>query len=169
MNANFRKWLKALDEDDSQIAAATEALHRSFATLSQEEQRFAELFLHDVERGDVAVEEGRTLRDYITAYANKEKNGQIDKLIDAFGLDGDLLREMMRLDLNEANLNEYARFDKLKASIDKDKAADFFTADNYIVSRFTVNMLANKLVREFVLEGGFDIDEWWIGQIEKKD
>lgn len=169
MNANFRKWLKALDEDDSQIAAATEALHRSFATLSQEEQRLAELFLHDVERGDVAVEEGRTLRDYITAYANKEKNGQIDKLIDAFGLDGDLLREMMRLDLNEANLNEYARFDKLKASIDKDKAADFFTADNYIVSRFTVNMLANKLVREFVLEGGFDIDEWWIGQIEKKD
>ena len=169
MNANFRKWLKALDEDDSQIAAATEALHRSFATLSQEEQRFAELFLHDVERGDVAVEEGRTLRDYIMAYANKEKNGQIDKLIDAFGLDGDLLREMMRLDLNEANLNEYARFDKLKASIDKDKAADFFTADNYIVSRFTVNMLANKLVREFVLEGGFDIDEWWIGQIEKKD
>lgn len=169
MNANFRKWLKALDEDDSQIAAATEALHRSFATLSQEEQRFAELFLHDVERGDVAVEEGRTLRDYITAYANKEKNGQIDKLIEAFGLDGDLLREMMRLDLNEANLNEYARFDKLKASIDKDKAADFFTADNYIVSRFTVNMLANKLVREFVLEGGFDIDEWWIGQIEKKD
>ncbi|MFR3302664.1 MAG: type I restriction endonuclease subunit R [Bifidobacterium pullorum] len=169
MNANFRKWLKALDEDDSQIAAATEALHRSFATLSQEEQRFAELFLHDVERGDVAVEEGKTLRDYITAYANKEKNGQIDKLIDAFGLDGDLLREMMRLDLNEANLNEYARFDKLKASIDKDKAADFFTADNYIVSRFTVNMLANKLVREFVLEGGFDIDEWWIGQIEKKD
>lgn len=87
-----------------------------------------------MERGDVAVEEGRTLRDYITAYANKEKNGQIDKLIDAFGLDGDLLREMMRLDLNEANLNEYARFDKLKASIDKDKAADFFTADNYIVS-----------------------------------
>ena len=169
MNANFRKWLKALDEDDSQIAAATEALHRSFATLSQEEQRFAELFLHDVERGDVAVEEGKTLRDYITAYANKEKNGQIDKLIDAFGLDGDLLREMMRLDLNEANLNEYARFDKLKASIDKDKAADFFTADNYNVSRFTVNMFANKLVREFVLEGGFDIDEWWIGQIEKKD
>ena len=43
----------------------------------------AELFLHDVERGDVEVEAGMTLRDYITRYAAREKNEQTvtDKLV----------------------------------------------------------------------------------------
>ncbi len=161
MNANFVKWLKALDEG-ADMQKATEVLHRSFATLSQEEQRFAELFLHDVERGDVVVEEGKTLRDYITDYAHQEKNEQISKLITAFGLNEEQLRQMMRLDLTENNLNEYARFDELKATIDKDKAADFFNSDGYPVASFTVNMLASKLLKEFILEGGFDIDEWRI-------
>ncbi len=48
MNSNFEKWLKCLEQDDEDLAAAREELHRSFASLSQDDQRFAELFLHDV-------------------------------------------------------------------------------------------------------------------------
>ena len=57
MNANFVKWLKALKEDSPELAEMSAQLHRSFAALSRDEQRLAELFLHDVERGDVEVEE----------------------------------------------------------------------------------------------------------------
>ena len=84
MNANFNKWLKALKENSPELAEMSAQLHRSFAALSRDEQRLAELFLHDVERGDVEVEAGMTLRDYITRYAatarrmSKSTNWSID-------------------------------------------------------------------------------------------
>uniref|UniRef100_A0A7C9JEP6 type I site-specific deoxyribonuclease n=1 Tax=Muribaculaceae bacterium Z82 TaxID=2304548 RepID=A0A7C9JEP6_9BACT len=160
MNANFVKWKKALDESNEDLAAASEELHRSFASLSQEEQRLAELFLHDVERGSVKVEEGKTLRDYITSYAHREKNEQVEKLVHALGVDAGLLDEMMGLDLTEANLNEFGRFDCLKDSVDKAKAKEFFEARKGCpMPPFKVSIETATLLKRFVLEGGFDIDE----------
>ena len=45
-----------------------------------------------------------------------------------FGLDEDKLRNMMGLNLNEATINEFGRFDELKKSVDKSKAKAFFEA-----------------------------------------
>ena len=159
MNANFVKWLKALDEGNEQLAAASEELHRSFAVLSQEEQRLAEVFLHDVERGDVVVEEGKTLRDYITSYAHDAKDEQVDKLVDALGVDRVLLTEMMGLDLSEQNINEFGRFDDLKDSLDKERAKAFFERrEESSLPMFRVNILASELLKRFILEGGFDVE-----------
>ena len=160
MNANFTKWLKALGGGDPDLlASAEEELHKSFASLSQEEQRYAELFMHDVERGEIELEEGKTLRDYITYYANNAKNSQVEKITKAFGVDGALLNEMMRLDLTEATLNEFGRFDQLKASINKPLAKAFFSKPDSSVTQFTANLLATKLLKSFILEGGFDLDD----------
>ena len=159
MNANFAKWLKALNEGDDNLEAASRELHRSFASLSQEEQKLAELFLHDVERGDVELEEGKTLRDYITSYARRAKDEQIDKVTDALGIDRSLLVEMMGLDLSESNINEFGRFDKLKASVDKSTAKAYFEKiEDASVPLFKVNVKATDLLRRFILEGGFDLD-----------
>ena len=158
MNSNFAKWLKALHDGDGDIAAASKELHRSFATLSQEEQRLAELFLHDVERGDVVPEEGKTLRDYITSYARRAKDDQLDGLVEALGVDKDLLAEMMGLDLGEANLNEFGRFDRLKGSVNKERAKAYFEhVEGATLPMFKVNVKAADLLKRFVLEGGFDI------------
>ena len=160
MNANFVKWLKALNAGGEELATASRELHRSFATLSQEEQRLAELFLHDVERGDAKLEDGKTLRDYITAYARRSKSAQLEKMHDALGVDVGLLGELMGLDLNENNLNEFKRFDRLQATVDKVKAKAYFESiEGVSVSPFRVNMKAAGLLRRFVLEGGFDLKE----------
>lgn len=160
MNANFAKWLKALGGGDpALLISAEEELHKSFASLSQEEQRYAELFMHDVERGEIELEEGKTLRDYITYYANSDKNSQVEQITKAFGVDGALLNEMMRLDLTEATLNEFGRFDQLKASINKPLAKAFFSKPDSSVTQFTANLLATKLLKSFILEGGFDLDD----------
>lgn len=45
-----------------------EELHKSFAFLSQEEQKLANIFLNDVQSGDVSLQEGKTLSDYIAMY-----------------------------------------------------------------------------------------------------
>ena len=69
MNARFEKWLKAIGSIEE--TAALEELHYSFATLSKEDQRFAELFLHDVQSGDIKLDPNLALSDYITAYKQK--------------------------------------------------------------------------------------------------
>lgn len=115
--------------------------------------------MHDVERGEIELEEGKTLRDYITYYANSAKNSQVEKITKAFGVDGALLNEMMRLDLTEATLNEFGRFDQLKASINKPLAKAFFSKPDSSVTQFTANLLATKLLKSFILEGGFDLDD----------
>ena len=160
MNANFEKWLKCLEQDDEGLAAAREELHRSFASLSQDDQRFAELFLHDVERGDAALEDGKTLRDYITSYARKAKNAQVERIVEALGIDGELLATMAALDLTESNINEFGRFDDLKDSVDKARAKAFFEQkEDKTLPLFKVNTRAAALLKKFILEGGFDIDE----------
>lgn len=160
MNSNFEKWLKCLEQDDEGLAAAREELHRSFASLSQDDQRFAELFLHDVERGDATLEEGMTLRGYITSYACKAKNAQVQRVVEALGIDGDLLTAMVALDLTESNINEFGRFDDLKDSVDKARAKVFFEQkEGKSLPPFKVNTRAAALLKRFILEGGFDIDE----------
>ena len=160
MNANFQKWLKCLEQDDEGLAAAYEELHRSFASLSQDDQRFAELFLHDVERGDVVLEDGMTMRDYITSYAHKAKNAQVDRVVEVLGVDGELLATMTALDLTESNINEFGRFDDLKDSVDKERAKAFFEQkEGKTLPLLKVNFRATALLKKFILEGGFDIDE----------
>ena len=160
MNANFVKWLKALKEDSPELAEMSAQLHRSFAALSRDEQRLAELFLHDGERGDVEVEEGMTLRDYITRYAKREKDEQIDKLVDHLGVDRSLLEELTVRYINEKSLNAFGRFDALRDTIDVPRAKSFFErCMNVTLPNFKVKVQASKLLKQFVLEGGFDIDE----------
>ena len=58
MNSRFDKYLKLLNQagaSGESIEQAKAELHKSFASLTQEEQKFANIFLHDIERGDASV------------------------------------------------------------------------------------------------------------------
>lgn len=163
MNSRFEKYLKILRQDgvtEEQLQASLDELHKSFATLTQDEQKYAEIFLRDVQRGDVIVEDGKTLRDYITEYQYRAKNDQIHSFAVAFGLDEDLLRRMMELNLTEANIDEFGRFDKLKQSVNKTTAKVFLEKlEGATIIPPKVNMKVDKLLREFILTGGFVLDE----------
>ena len=163
MNSRFEKYLKNLHQTDvteEQLQASLDELHKSFATLTQDEQKYAEIFLHDVQRGEVVVEDGKTLRDYITEYQYKAKNDQIHSFAVAFGLDEDLLKNMMQLNLTEANIDEFGRFDKLKQSVDKAAAKAFLEKiEGKAIIPPKVNMKVDKILRKFILTGGFDPDE----------
>ena len=163
MNSRFEKYLKNLHQADiteEQLQASLDELHKSFATLTQDEQKYAEIFLHDVQRGEVVVEDGKTLRDYITEYQYKAKNDQIHSFAVAFGLDEDLLKNMMQLNLTEANIDEFGRFDKLKQSVNKAAAKAFLEKiEGTVIIPPKVNMKVDKILRKFILTGGFDPDE----------
>ena len=131
---------------------------KTFAMLTQEEQKYANLFLHDMQRGEVEVTSGKTLRDYINAYAAKAKNDQIHRVSVCLGVDENKLRRMMELKLNESNLNEFGRYDELKQTIDKGKAKAYFEArKGRKIIPPKVMMKADMLLRRFILSGGFDL------------
>jgi type I restriction enzyme R subunit len=164
MNSRFDKYLKLVNLDPKPSKEAVEQalndLHKTFATLTQEEQKYAGIFLRDIERGDVIVEEGKTLRDYITDYQVKAKSDQIRRVAGMFGMDEMKLREMLNLKLTEDTINEYGRFDSLKSTVDKEKARAYFSEKQQgtTISLFKVNQLIDDLLRKFLLEGGFEVD-----------
>ena len=160
MNSRFRKYLKELNKGSSPevVEKALSELHQSFASLSQEDQKYANIFLHDVQSGEVDVQENKTLRDYINEYKYNAKNDQTHKFAETFGLDEDKLRSMMELNLNELNINEFGRLDDLKKSVDKQKARAYFeSVEGTKVLPHKVNIRVDSLLRKFILSGGFEL------------
>ena len=160
MNSRFKKYLKELNKGSSPevVEKALSELHQSFASLSQEDQKYANIFLHDVQSGEVDVQEDKTLRDYINEYKYNAKNDQTHKFAETFGLDEDKLRSMMELNLNELNINEFGRLDDLKKSVDKQKARAYFESiEGTKVSPPKVNIRMDSLLRKFILSGGFEL------------
>ena len=163
MNSRFVKYMKLLTADrvsQKELQKAENELHKTFATLSQEEQKFANIFLHDIQSGDVQVEEGKTFRDYITIYVTKAKDDQIHRLAAyALGLNEMMLRNMMSLHITEDNINEFGRFDALKATVDKPRARAYFEAlTGKKIPIPMVNIRVDKLLRDFIIKGGYDIE-----------
>ena len=99
----LKKWLKAIGSIEE--TAALEELHYSFATLSKEDQRFAELFLHDVQSGDIKFDPNLALSDYITAYKQKDANDKVLKVIKDLGLNGALIASALERKYTRENLD----------------------------------------------------------------
>ncbi|PKM93129.1 MAG: DEAD/DEAH box helicase [Firmicutes bacterium HGW-Firmicutes-1] len=161
MNSRFDKYLKLINQGDATgdlVEQALNELHKTFAALTQEEQKYASIFLHDIQSGDVIVEKDKSLRDYITEYQYKAKDDQIRRFATLLGLDEARLRDMISLNLTEANINEFGRFDELRKSVDKSKAKAYFESlDGVSLIPPKVNMKTDKILREFILSGGFEI------------
>ncbi len=159
MNSRFQKYLKMLESGAPKetVEQTLNELHRSFASLSQEEQKYAKLFLGDVERGDATIVEGKSLRDYIKEYQLAAQNDLIHRFAETIGVDEELLREIMSVHVTEANINEYGRFDRLEATVDKAKAKRYFEEkEGRPIPPFKVSIKVDNLLRQFILSDNFD-------------
>ena len=160
MNNRFEKYLKELRAgiiDEDRLKKTLDDLHKSYAILSQDEQRYADMFLHDVQTGDAEINICKTFHDYIVDYMNKVQAGKIQKLMTYLGVDGDLLKELADANLTEATINEYGRYDRLKAGINKLTAKAYFEAkEGTRLIPPKVNMKIDALLRRFILTGEFE-------------
>lgn len=162
MNSRFAKYMKLLRQqsaDADAIQQAKDELHKTFASLTHEEQKFANIFLHDIQSGDVEPEDGKMFRDYITEYITKAKDDQIHRMAVLLGLDEGKLRSMMDAKITDVNINEFGRFDALKATADKEKSKAYFEKiEGAPIIPPKVPMKIDKLLRAFIIRGGFDIE-----------
>ncbi|WP_233213827.1 type I restriction endonuclease subunit R, EcoR124 family [Pollutimonas nitritireducens] len=159
MNARFEKYLKVLQSGDQQAKEATLAdLHRSFTSLSQEDQKIAEIFLRDIQRGDVQIDPCCTFHDYLSDYKAEAVNEKIAAIVSCLGLDPAKLIALMNTQLTESNLNEYGRFDDLRGTLDQQKAMAYFEGlEGKPLPMFRVNIKASNLLSDFLLRGGIEL------------
>lgn len=162
MNTRFEKFLKTLKQegvDNEQIQQTLDELHKSFAFLTQEEQKYANIFIHDIQSGNATFEDNKTFREYITEYQFKAKNTEIYDISQLFGLDENKLRNMMNDGVTESNINEYGHFDDLKNTVDKNKAKAYFEKlEGRTIPPFKINIKVHNLLQKFIISGGFEVE-----------
>lgn len=150
LNDRYQKYLKALNTEEFEVIR--EQLHKSFATLTQTEQKYANLFLHDIEQGNVTPDPNKTLKDYIGEYQTKAENDHISAFASAIGVDEAMLRQLHKLNLTEDNINEFGRLDELKNTVDKAQAKKHIEKQTgEVIPLRKVIIKVDKLLREFLL------------------
>ena len=157
MNRNFERYIKALAQPnvtEEELNQLLNDLSTSFATLPQEEQKYAEVLLHKIQINDLTLEQGKSFRDYITDFMTSEKDRKVNSLADALGLDKDLLKTLLDLHITEQNIDEFGRFTKLKQSVDRAKAKTYFESKTgETLTGFQVNIQIHATLMCFILTG----------------
>lgn len=156
LNSRFERFIKNLYTEgpgSDLTRTALRELHKTFAMLSQTDQRTAIVILHDIQSGDLHLEAGKTIQDYISDYQLKELYGQISILHDATGLNVSMMTNILKGDVDERNINEFNRFDNLKLTLDLQKARIFVSKveGNDVAARLVVPKV-DKLLRMFILQ-----------------
>ena len=154
MNSRFDKYLKQLDTHPNSVSldATLNELHKSFASLTQSDQKYAKLFLHELQRGDAQLIDGYTFRDYINSYKDQAENDHLNAIVDNLGLNKQQLIALMADSVNESNLNNFGRFDALKDSVDKAKAKIYFeTQDRVTLPPFKLNIRIEQYLKQLIL------------------
>lgn len=161
MNMNFQKWVKALEQEEvspETLEQIQNELHRSFSSLSRDEQKYANIFMHDVESGDVILQPDMTLRDYITQYQCTAKNEEIEALVAAIGVDRARLVDLMNAGVTETNYDEFGRFGILLETCDRKRARTYFqNKEDRSIPIPEANRMLFNLLKDFVLKGGYEI------------
>ena len=112
-----------------------------------------------MQSGDVEVDETKTLKDYIVEYQIRAKNDQIRVFASNIGANEESLREFMKLNINELNINEYGRFDKLKSTVDRAQAKQYFEkVEGKTIPPHKINMKIHNILMKFILSDGFDTE-----------
>lgn len=160
MNSRFKKYIKSLSEeiDEESRKDVLNELHRSFAALNQDEQKYAHIIIRDIQNSELIVEDTKTFRDYIIEYQKRARIDMVHVFATRLGINEQALRDFMELHVTEEDINAFGRYDALTAQTDIDVAQAYFEGieGKPLPKRIVKRNLDNKL-REFILQGGFEI------------
>ena len=154
MQTRFEKYVRLLNNaaNEAEIYQALADLHKTFATLSREEQMYANQILVDVQQGNLILEPGKSLRDYLNEYISRAKNDRIHRFALNFGVDEDKLRRLSESTPTVGNLNEFGRFDQLVETVDKETARAFIEAyEGSAVPQRKLGIKIHSYLRAFLI------------------
>jgi type I restriction enzyme R subunit len=155
INSKFVKFIKNLYMEGPGSELTKQALlklHKTFASLSQKDQRTAMLIIHDIQCGDLRLEVGKTIYDYINEYQLKELHKQILILSEATEINASMLQTIMQAGVTEQNIDEFGRFEELKLTVNQTKAKAFLEKiyGKQVLPMY-VNPKMDKILRMFIM------------------
>ena len=163
MNSRFSKYLKLvmMDEADAkQMEKTLKELHKSFARLPAEEQKYANIFLRDLHNGNVVITDGKSFLEYISNYKESAENERITRIVRRLGIDEEKLRNLLRKKVTETNIDAFGRFEDLLKTVDWLKARRFFSiVDRAEIAEPELKIRVDDYLRDFLLTEGHDAFE----------
>ena len=164
MNRNFDKYMKKLFDENAtveEIETLKASLHKNFASLPQDRQEIADMIINDLENGDLKIVDDWDFNQYINAYSISELDKQLDALVNFTGVDKEKVKDLLNLRLTDKNLNEYGRYDALKNTVNDDLVLRNLTRlKGEEVPKFKAKFYVDKLLRKFILEEPFNINDY---------
>lgn len=153
LNTRFKKYLVALNKGTpEEIERVRSELHSTFASLTSEEQKYAGLFLVDLESGKAIIEDGKLFKDYINDYIQRAKDDLIHRVASSLGVDEDKLRELKKSKVTDLDIDKFGRLKALKSTADINKAKEFFdTKDHKSYPIPRVRQKLDKALRDFII------------------
>ena len=81
-----------------------------------------------------------------------DRNKEIHLFSDNFGVNEQALINLLQLDLNETNLDDYGRFTNLIETVNEEKAQEYFQKkENVLYEGFELNIKIDEELRNFLL------------------
>lgn len=154
VNSKFTIYVKDLfGGNPSEKENAETQIHNIFATLSVEKQKYAELFLHDLQAGNVKLEDGKGLEDYIADYMVNDLERKIDEIAERYGLDREKLKNLKQVRPSASDIDSYGRYTSLMSTANIDKIVAYYSAlDGVSISRKNAMQRCDEDLRKFLLQ-----------------
>lgn len=159
MNSKFKKYLVVLNGGDEKTKEdALNELHKTFSTLTQEEQKQANNILQDIYSGKLIPTSEKTIKDYINEYMVRLSNDNMRKFADFIGLSLKDLKDFMD-DVDRENPDAFGKLTELKRHVDKAHLKNNLEKKTGRPFSFPkTNIELDVLLRKYVEENGFNID-----------
>lgn len=139
------------DLDEKGKKSYVEQIEKELGRLSELEQKYARLIIKDIQMGSLKVEVGKKLFDYIVEYAQKDREKQIDDIVENLGIDKKLLLEILERHPRSNTDLPQNKFEILCKSADKNKVIEYvFKTEGVKLSDLKTNARLDTILKEFI-------------------
>ena len=155
MESNFKKYVKEIQiygQDGKTAQNMLNTLRQSFASLSQDDQKLANLIINDIQRGDLQITSDDSLTDLINKYRTSKRDKAIHNFCEKWFLSEDKFRDFYSHYSGLSRINEYGNLDKLIQTVDKAKLAERLSNERgRKVALFVASREVSQAIIDFVI------------------
>ena len=163
MEANFKKYIKELQISgvgSDLVTSLLNEVRKSFASLTQEDQKIANIIIHDIQSGDLRIAETDTFSNILNSYKDNRKDANIREFSKRWGIPEDKLRKFIRENSNYVDINEYGRLDELLRATDIQKAMEYIASTyNQRLNRIKTNKKIRDELRIFLSSNCMELND----------
>lgn len=158
MNSKFEIYIKTINKGNQKLKEkALDELNKTFPMLSAAEQKYARIFLHQVESGEIIIDKNKTFHEHITELRAKYNNDYIHQISQGLGINEEKFRDLITSGATLENLNAFGRYDELLETLDITKAQAYFeNRDQKSYSLRETRLQADQEITSIILNGGVD-------------